>query len=177
MSLKYYLVSLLFAVCGFVLLHYKCENLPLPIVGYQLATGWAFPPHCMLFTVALAVNWLNVETEFEPDIVCSDLQGVYCCSRLLIRVSSHLFYRHNAGVDDIHAVKSSTLDSTWMEMKTYRFGQQHQGGYRIGYSRRGSNRVYTLLYSLNTTIMCYNKALKQKDYTSILTDGSNIVRI
>ncbi|KAK0755206.1 hypothetical protein N5P37_012028 [Trichoderma harzianum] len=68
MALKYYLVSLLFAVCGFVLLHYKCENLPLPIVGYQLATGWLFPPHCMLFTVALAVNWLNVETEFEPDI-------------------------------------------------------------------------------------------------------------
>lgn len=72
MALKYYLVSLLFAVCGFVLLHYKCENLPLPIVGYRLATGWVFPPHCILFTVALAMNWLNVETEIESSTVSSD---------------------------------------------------------------------------------------------------------
>lgn len=63
MSTKFYLLSLILTICGFIVRHYQNEDLPLPLVGDIVKEDGLFPLHCMFFTAALIATWLNTETD------------------------------------------------------------------------------------------------------------------
>ncbi len=61
MSLKIYYFSLFSAIFATIILRYRHDGQPIPIIGSSLEGEWIVPPHCILFSVALALNLLSLK--------------------------------------------------------------------------------------------------------------------
>ncbi len=52
---------MLLLLLGFFLRQHKHGHLPLPMIRQDLGSDWTLPPHCLFFSIAVAVNGLYME--------------------------------------------------------------------------------------------------------------------